>query len=246
MFQPMSSFQQQALLAVALTTACATAIGADFSVTPIRAELKPGAMSETITVTNDSATRLRVGVKLMEWTQDADGKDVYKESGDLVYFPRQMDVEPGAKRLVRVGAKSPAVGSERAYRLFIEEMPDPNAPASTAVTFYFRFGVPIFVPPAGGKPVLEIGDPKLEKGRLSQPITNAGNQHLRLTRLTVSNDKGFQQDLAGWYSLAGTARNYTIEIPREACRTAKSLVVRGEGEGISFERRVDVDASRCG
>ena len=67
-------------------------------------------------------TRLRVLVKLVEWTQDASGKDVYADSADLVYFPRQMEIEPGAKRLVRVGAKAPAQGAERAYRLFIEEV----------------------------------------------------------------------------------------------------------------------------
>lgn len=249
MSQPISSFPclARSLLAAALFPAlCATASAADFSVTPIRAELKAGALSETITVTNDSPARLRVGIKLMEWTQDANGKDVYTDSGDLIYFPRQMDIEPGAKRLVRVGAKSPAVGTERAYRLFIEEMPEPGAQTSTAVTFYFRFGVPIFVPPAAGKPVLETSPPSLAKGQLKQVVSNPGNKYLRLNRITVSDGGQFQQDIAGWYSLAGTSRTYTADIPNDICRSARTLRVRGEGEGISFEREVAVDPSRCG
>ncbi|HYD75654.1 fimbrial biogenesis chaperone [Ramlibacter sp.] len=237
----------RAILATALfPLLCATASAADFSVTPIRAELKAGALSETITVTNDSPARLRVGIKLMEWTQDAAGKDVYKDSSDLIYFPRQMDIEPGAKRLVRVGAKSPAVGTERAYRLFIEEMPDPGAQTTTAVTFYFRFGVPIFVPPAAGKPELEAAPPSLVNGQLRQAVSNPGNKFLRLNRLTVSDGGQFQQDIAGWYSLAGTSRTYTADIPKDVCRNARKLLVRGEGEGISFERELAVDPSRCG
>lgn len=39
---------------------------------------------------------------------------------DLVYFPRQLELEPDTRKLVRVGAKAPAGTTERAYRMFIE------------------------------------------------------------------------------------------------------------------------------
>ena len=237
-------------LAAALAT---TAFGAqtpaaasEFSVTPIRAELKPGAMSETITVTNDSPGRLRATVKLMEWTQDAAGKDVYQDSGDLVYFPRQMDVEPGAKRLVRVGAKRPAATSERAYRLFIEEVPEPSQTAGpVAVTFYFRFGVPIFLPPAVPKPLPDVTEPTLDKGKLSIVVRNAGNQNFRLNKLTITDGAGHSQEIAGWYSLAGTSRIYAADIPRETCRKATALTVKLEGDGVSLDRKLQVDPANC-
>jgi fimbrial chaperone protein len=235
-----------AMLAATALAIQPPAAASEFSVTPIRAELKPGAMSETITVTNDSATRLRVTVKLMEWTQDAAGKDVYQESGDLVYFPRQMDVEPGAKRLVRVGAKTPAATAERAYRLFIEEVPEPSqATGPVAVTFYFRFGVPIFLPPAVPKPLPEALEPTLEKGRLSLVVRNAGNQNFRLNKLVVTDGAGYAQEIAGWYSLAGTSRTYVADIPREACRKASALSIKVEGEAISLERKLQVDPANC-
>src|SRR4051794_490094 len=115
------------LAAVAVCAGAGAAAASEFSVTPIRVELKGGAMSETISVANHAKDKLRVGVRLMEWTQDAEGKDVYKDSSDLVYFPRQMEVEGEGKRLVRVGIKSPAGVVERAYRLFIEEQPEASA-----------------------------------------------------------------------------------------------------------------------
>lgn len=202
-------------------------------------------MSETISVTNDAAARLRVTVKLMEWTQDASGKDVYKDSADLVYFPRQMDVEPGAKRLVRVGAKNPGAALERTYRLFIEEVPEPTSGGPAAVTFYFRFGVPIFLPPAVPRPQPEVMPPTLEKGKLSLVVNNAGNQHFRLNKLTITDKAGYSQELAGWYSLAGTSRIYTADIPSDACRKARTLAVTAEGDGIRFDRELKVDPASC-
>lgn len=218
----------------------------EFSVSPIRVELKPGVMSETITVTNHADTKLRVSMKLTEWTQDAEGKDVYRDSSDLIYFPRQMELEPNGKRLVRLGARTPAGVVERTYRLWVEEEPAPGTPSTQAqVAFYFRFGVPVFLVPAVAKPQAEFGTPRLHQGRLAIAVKNTGNQSFRLQKITVSDEAGFSREIAGWYSLAGTERSYVTEIPREVCRRAKTLTVQIEGEGIRSDRKVDVDPASC-
>ena len=231
--------------AVLLCASLRPTAAAEFSVTPIRAELKPGALSETITVTNESPGKLRLVVKLFEWTQDASGGDVYRDSSDLVYFPRQLELEPAAKRLIRVGARAPASGSEKTYRLFIEEIPESGGDGQNAVNFYFRFGVPVFLPPPAAKPLPVVGEPTLAKGQLLQPVGNTGNQHFRLNKLTVTDRAGWSHEIAGWYSLAGTSRSYTAAIPREACRKATTLFVKLEGEGLSFDRTVNVDPASC-
>jgi len=219
---------------------------AEFSVSPIRAELKAGILSETITVTNHDAKRLRVSIKLMEWTQDAAGNDVYKESSDLIYFPRQMDVEPNGQRLVRVGAKGPGGLTERTYRLFIEEEPDRTQGNGSQVAFYFRFGVPIMVSPALPKPAAEVEAPTMAAGKVFILIRNTGNQYVRVNRIEVSNGSDFKTEAAGWYSLAGTQKVYSVNIPPEVCRKANSLAVTVEGEGLRFERTLEVDPAACG
>lgn len=230
----------------ALAAACLLAHATEFSVSPIRADLKPGALTETVTVTNHASARLRVNVKVMEWTQDDQGADVYKESGDLVYFPRQMDIEPESKRLVRLGAKAVAPATERAYRLFIEEQPPAAAdPSRPQVAFFFRFSIPVFLPPPQAKPQPEIGVPVLDKGKLAFTVRNGGNQHLRVLRILVTDDSGHQQEVPGWYLLAGRGKSYTAEIPPEVCRKAKTLDIDVQGEDAQAKRKLDVDPARC-
>jgi fimbrial chaperone protein len=243
-YRPALSFPlAAALFAGALHPADAT----EFSVSPIRVELKPGAMSETITVTNYANAKLRLSMKLVEWTQDAAGNDVYKESSDLVYFPRQMDMEPNAKRLIRLGAKAPASTVERTYRLWVEEEPETaGGDARAQVSFYFKFGVPVFLPPPGAKAQPEVMEPTLAKGKLAIVVKNPGNRHFRLTKLTISDEAGFQKEVSGWYSLAGTERTYTADIPRDVCRKARAFNVLVEGEeGLRFDRKLHVDPAGC-
>lgn len=237
-------FQSLLLAAWSLAT---HANAGDFSVAPIRAELKPGTLSETVTVTNHSEAPLRVSVRLLQWSQDDKGEDVLTESADLVYFPRQLEIPAGGKRLVRVGAKSPAGPVERTYRLFIEEMPSAfGTPPGSQVSVYFRFGLPIFLPPAAPKVQADVGDLKLQNGQFQMQVQNGGNQHFRLTKVQVEDGAGFSVNIGGWYSLAGSTRTYTAQIPREVCRKASRLSVRAEGEGVRFERSLEVRPTDCG
>lgn len=236
-----------AIAALAAGTVFIPAAATEFSVSPIRVDLRPGVMSETITVTNHDTRKMRVSIKLMAWTQDASGKDVYTESNDLIWFPRQMELDPDSKRLVRVGAKTPAGTQERSYRLWIEEEPQPSGEAigRAQVSFYFRFGVPVFLVPATGQPLPEVGEPTLGKGKVSVVVRNNGNQHFRLTRVAVTAAPGLNSEVPGWYSLPGTERTYTVDIPREACVKARVLNVLLEGEGVRIDRTLNVDPANC-
>jgi fimbrial chaperone protein len=233
------------VLAIALAW-FGSAEASEFSVTPIRVELKPGILTETLTVTNHATAKLRVSIKLMEWTQDAEGKDIYRDSADLVYFPRQMELAPDSKRLVRVGMKTPAALVERTYRLFIEEEPEPASVAGQSqVALYFRFGVPIFLTPAVPRPQPSIASVALEKGKLAVAVKNGGNQHFRLTKVTITDGAAYSNAIQGWYSLAGSERTYSTDIPVEVCQKAKQLTVTLEGDGIRIDQTLNVDPSRC-
>lgn len=237
-----------ATVALALALCAASAGAADFTVSPTRVELKAGAMTETVTVINHGNGRLRVGVQLVEWTQDADGKDVFKDTGDLVYFPRQMELGPDSRRVVRVGAKAPAGVAERTYRLFIEEQPAAPLPGEKAqVTLAFRFGVPVFLPPAVPRVAAEAGDPVLAAGRVSLVLRNTGNRHVRVATVRVTDGAAFTREVQGWYTLAGAQRTYSIDVPAQACRRGGVLDVTLVMEGMPpIDRKLQVDPARCG
>ena len=230
---------------LALVLAVAPLHAADVSVAPLRADLRAGALNETFAVSNRSAEPLRVAVKLMEWTQDAEGKDVYRDTSDLVYFPRQATIDPEGKGLVRVGARSPAGPTERTYRLFIEEQVQPTSEARAQVQVAFRFSVPIFLAPTTPHTDLDVQDPKLERGKVLVAVHNAGNVHARLLRIVVDNGSGFRREVPGWYALAGAQRTYAIEIPPDVCRKSGTLSVAVEGEGVRADRQLHVDPARC-
>ena len=84
------------------------------------------------------------------------------------------------------------------------------------------------------------------KGKLAIVVKNPGNRHFRLTKLTISDEAGFQKEVSGWYSLAGTERTYTADIPRDVCRKARAFNVLVEGEeGLRFDRKLHVDPAGC-
>ena len=98
----------------------------DWRVSPIRLDLGRDAKSGAVTVANDSDDRLQVQMKAYEWTQDAEGKDRYEETGEILFFPRLMILEPKEEKILRAGIRVPAVGEG-------EDVPplhrgDPRAP----------------------------------------------------------------------------------------------------------------------
>ena len=220
-----------------------------FGVSPIRVDLDRNSKSGAITVSNDEAAEsLRVQMRLFEWTQDAEGKDVYQESQDLVYFPRLMVLEKGQQKLVRVGLRTPATTQERTYRLFVEELPSPpvaGAATGSRVAIAVRFGVPVYLKPATEELRGEIVKLELSKGVLHVVVRNTGNTHFTIKTVTATSGKAFSRELAGWYLLAGVSRDHAIELPQADCARLGKLDVTVVTDQMELRGALDVDASMC-
>jgi len=220
-----------------------------FGVSPIRIDLDRGARNGAITVTNDEqAEPLRVQLRLFEWTQDAGGKDEYRESEDLVYFPRLMALEKGEQKVVRVGLRTPALEREKTYRLFVEELPAPpapGAPGGARVAIAVRFGVPVFVKPAKEEVRGEIEKLDMAKGVLHVGVRNSGNVHFTIKSITAASGEAFSKEAPGWYLLAGAAREHAIELPAEACAKLKRLDIVVKADKLELKGALDVNASMC-
>ena len=232
------------LLAFLSLTASAAA-AAEFTVSPIRLDFEPGRRSATVTVANDDERPLRLQLKLMQWTQDASGADVFTESDELVYFPKLVAVQSKDRRLVRVGLKTPAGTSERSYRLFLDELPDHTPAAASGLSFSIRFALPIFLPATAPHASAAIQSIALEQGKLLVAVANTGNEHLRITSVAARSGDSFGAELGGWYLLPGVVRLHTIEIPVEACRSLRRLDVTVKTDKLSLAGGLDVNPGMC-
>ena len=223
---------------------------AGWAVAPIRVDFSPQQRTETVSVTNDGDAPLHFDVAAMTWTQDAAGQDTYTETSDLVFFPKYLAVPPKETRVIRVGIKAPAVGTEKCYRLFIREKPRTDTASGTRVAILVNFGVPIFSRPAvvtlGG----EITNLAMQQGQLAFGVRNSGNVHVQLQQLSVTGtaaggEEIFRHDLKGWYLLAGSARTHAVAIPPEVCPQLRRVTVTFAGDGLTLERSVEAEAAAC-
>ena len=223
----------------------------DWRVSPIRLDLGRDAKSGAVTVANDADERLQVQMKAYEWTQDAEGKDRYEETGEILFFPRLMILEPKEEKILRAGIRVPAAAKEKAYRLFIEEIPGPRKAEGVNVAVAIRFGVPIFVKPLKEEARGEVGAMTMSAGALLVPLTNTGNVHFVVQSVVVRGRNGagkeiFSRELSGWYLLAGVSRGYTTTVPGESCGNLAVIEAEVKTDKLPLRGRLVVDRSMCG
>ncbi|GAB4369018.1 MAG: hypothetical protein Kow00128_14850 [Deltaproteobacteria bacterium] len=235
------------LLALALP-AVVSAEG--WRVSPIRLELGRQAKSGVVTVTNDSGNRLQLQMKAFSWSQDAEGKDRYEETGEIIFFPKMMIFDKAEEKILRAGIKVPATKTEKTYRLYLEEIPGPRKTEGTAVAIAIRFGLPIFVAPIKEEPKGEIARIGLKKAALDVEVANSGNVHFVIRSITVQgkNGKGeeiFTRELSGWYLLAGARRTYSTEVPPEICPNLAAVDVAVDTDRFPLSGHLDADPAMC-
>ena len=218
-----------------------------FGVAPTRLDFDKGAKSGVIEVSNDDERKLSFQLKLFEWKQGPDGKDQYVESQDLIYFPQLFSVNAHDKRIIRVGLKGvAALPAERAYRLFIEEMPDPATGAGGAeVKVVLRFGVPLFVAPESPRKAFTFDNVEVAKGKLLMTIRNGGNQSAKFEFLRVRRGDAVVAEAAGWYILAGATRTFELPMDPAKCVSSGALEAMATAEGVVVKQAFTASPLLC-
>lgn len=230
--------------------ACVTgSVFAGFGVSPIRVDLDRSARTGSITVSNDDTeSAMRAQADAVSWVQDADGNDHFEATGELTFLPRIMTIAPSDRQLVRVGIRVPATTQEKAFRLFIEELPEPQKPdgSGAKVAVRVRFGIPVFVKPLKEEIKGDIDLVEISNSTVKLRVRNEGNVHLGIKSVELTGD-GFSKQVGGWYLLAGAARTQSIEIPVETCRKLKALdVTLKTDQQLELKRRLEIDRAACG
>ncbi|MFW2388372.1 MAG: molecular chaperone, partial [Polyangiales bacterium] len=234
-----------------------------FNVNPIQLHLSEGGSSTLLTVHNTSDEEIRFQLTTYAWSQSDDGKVELGPTRDIIFFPRIMKLEPGAKRKVRIGmaksamqpqdeASSESTPVERTYRIFVEELPSRKTKAAAEqVQVLTRMSIPIFIAPPKQMVKLTMGKASVHDGRFRFDVRNDGTVHTMLksvkaTAVSKGNKPLFSRDLAGWYLLASDVRTFEVEIPRSLCGKISHFEVMSASDGESeISLRYDVPSGAC-
>lgn len=130
----------------ALATPCA-AQAAALRVSPILIDAG-SENAAAVTLRNQDPRPMNAQVRVYRWTQ-RDGQDELTPTDDVVASPPILSVAPNEDytiRLQRVADHEPA--AEEAYRVVIDELPNPNRQRNGTVAIVLRYVVPAFYFPA--------------------------------------------------------------------------------------------------
>jgi fimbrial chaperone protein len=125
--------------AAALTLAQPASAGT-LQVDPIRVDIAEQRRSASVVVRNMEPGPVTIRAYPLGWSQ-ADGDDVYSETGAVIVSPPVFTIPGGGSQTVRVGLR-PGAGGAQAYRLMIEEVPEANPGGGVQVAL--RLNLPLF------------------------------------------------------------------------------------------------------
>lgn len=230
----------------------AGASAASLQVAPVRVELSRDASNALLSVRNAGEEPVRLQADVYGWVQDEEGKMELQPTKDLLVYPFLFELKQGEARNVRVGASPQAFREvERAGRLVIAEVPGaPRQEARKQVRVTTRVSIPVFLAPQRVLEDLQVQPPRIAAGRAALRLVNQGNVSVRpievaLNALDRKGESIGGQRWEGWYLLAGDARRYQWDIPKDLCRRIAALEVSARLEQKTVTARTDVAGGAC-
>jgi fimbrial chaperone protein len=220
-----------------------------FSVVPTTLHLDAKKQSEEIKLSNAGAEKVSVQIDPVEWIQDETGADRYLPTTDIIVFPLIVSIEPGSKQVIRVGHEGKSRNLEKAYRLFISELPISKS-EQAELRFTLTLSVPLFIAPSKERRDVSIQGTELLEGTLRVQLRNNGNRHATVSRVTATGltdkkDRLYTREASGWYVLPGVTRPFAVELPVDECLKTKTIEVNVQLESTALEAWVDVNERNC-
>jgi fimbrial chaperone protein len=241
-----------ALLGLALGQA-EPSFAATLGISPARIVLSSSSRSALVTLTNQTDEETRVEVSVAAWSDAVDGTPILEPSEDLSVFPLIVAIPPHGEKRIRVGrARREPVVTERAYRLFLQELPPSKATATqTGVRMVMRFALPVYVQPAKPAPSVSAEGFVVEGGHVRFQLVNAGNAHARMEAATLTGkgpagDIVFTKNLEVRALLAGGRRDFDVPLSPDECRPSAMLELRMGADGKAISTGANLQAASCG
>ncbi|WP_246179368.1 fimbrial biogenesis chaperone [Pandoraea aquatica] len=192
------------VLCASIPTQAATSV----MIWPIDPVIESDQRATALWLENRDVHPVTLQIRVLAWRQSG-WEDLYAENQQrVVGSPPVANVSPGQRQLIRLTKLDDvAPGTETAYRVLVDEIPQPRDPAvpesgsTVGVRFQMHYSIPLFVNGAGVRTKDTAEHPR-EHDRLAVPalvwqvalsegkrwlvLSNRGAVHARITSLAVT------------------------------------------------------------
>lgn len=185
-----------------------------FQVGPVSATLSADHRVAALTVRNTGSEAATIQLQAMAWSQ-TDGKDSFAPADDILATPPIFTVPAGGSQVIRVGSRrAPDAQNERAYRLFLREVPPAPKPGFKGLRMVLEISLPVFVQPsAASAPDLHWQATRVDAGHVRLTARNSGSAHTRLSHfvLLADNGKALPMSANTVYILPGSNHEWLVD-----------------------------------
>lgn len=186
------SFARQVAYGLAfLFFAIGHAWAGSFQVGPVTATLSASHKVAALTVRNNGPDATTIQLQTMAWSQSG-GKDVFTAVDDILATPPIFTIPAGGSQVIRVGSRrAPDPQQERAYRLFLREVPPAPQPGFQGLRMVLEISLPVFVQPSMAiAPDLHWQASRIDADHVKLTASNTGMAHARLSHFILSGEDG--------------------------------------------------------
>jgi fimbrial chaperone protein len=240
-----------AALLAAVTAAPLAARGVTMEVAPVIIDLGRAAPSAIVTIRNSGTAPTRYQLSAASWTEARTGQPELEPSQELSIFPPLFQLGPGEERKVRVGAVVPPGATERAWRLFIEELPPPatTSPAGASIRIRTRFALAVFLAPALPRRSAALSLARAGGG-VSLTLRNTGNVRIKPGALAVAflgaaRERLHAVELPPASVLAEAEQRVEVQAPAALCAKVRTAALTAEIEGEKRTEELALPDGAC-
>jgi len=218
---------------------------------PDRIELSRDMRTGAITVMQKGPNPvITVDIAVSKWTQDENGRDAYRETHDIIFYPKMMTLKQGDPHVIRLGYDGAPPVRERIYRLLITERSETTKKEETKGGIVELSRVLIYMKPDTAITSGSLEKIDLSEGKLTTVVRNTGNIHMIVTSLSIrgtapDGKEVFTSELAGSYVLGGVSRAYVVLVPPEVCRKLAAVEIAVKTKTGILRGKQDVHRDMC-
>lgn len=233
-----TSLLRQAACGLALfLLGAGTASAGSFQVSPINPTLSASKPVSALTVRNTGAGPVVIQLEALAWSQPS-GKDTYLPAPEILATPPIFTIPAGGSQTIRVGSRIPSdARGERAYRLFLREIPPPPKPGFNGLQMALQVSLPLFVlPSTPATSQLQWQAIRTTDGHIRISVANTGQAHAHLSgfKLSAAGAKPLPMPIAAVYVLPGASHEWLVDT-NVASGTSLQLVAQDDARTVQAE-----------